>query len=208
MGTRIVLASSSPRRRELLGALGVAFEVLPPAVDEQPLPSEEPAAFTLRAAQEKAKAAWRRLDMADGRPVLIIAADTVVVREGHILGKPADAAEAVCMLRSLAGREHAVITGVYLLLLGNGRTAREELYAIRTAVWFRELDEGEIRSYVSTGEAMDKAGAYAAQGIGCSLIRRVEGSYTNVVGLPLAEVAESLKRFGIPLFTGRDPVSG
>lgn len=205
--TRIVLASSSPRRRELLSALGVSFEVLPPAVEEQPLPGETPAGFALRAAREKAEAARQRLDAADRRPVLIIAADTVVVSEGRILGKPADADEAVSMLRSLSGREHVVITGVYILLLRNGRIEREELYSVRTVVLFRELDENEIRAYVSTGEPLDKAGAYAAQGIGRSLIRRVEGSYTNVVGLPLAEVAQSLKRFGIPFLTGFKPVS-
>jgi septum formation protein len=198
----IYLASRSPRRRELLRQIGVTFEIIPlreapryPAdVDETPHPGETPDAYVLRVAREKAQAAAditgvRRLT---SRPVL--AADTTVVRDDAILGKPANAAAAVCMLQSLAGRAHRVLTAVAV-------TSGEEIETrvSESQVWFRALTPEEIRRYVATGESTDKAGAYAVQGRAAAFITRIEGSYSGIMGLPLAETAELLRSHGISI---------
>jgi septum formation protein len=190
-GPRLILASASPRRRELLGGLGLAFEVIVAGIDERPWPGEAPASYTLRNASEKAHEVRGRLP--PGEELRVLAADTIVVQDGHILEKPEDAAHAAAMLRRLSGRPHEVITGVCLVETRGG-VWREDGEAVVTRVVFRALTEEEIAAYVATGEPMDKAGAYAIQGGAGRFVDHVEGSYTNVVGLPV----ETVKRlFGI-----------
>lgn len=177
---RVVLASRSPRRRELLLAAGLQVEVRPPDVDESPAPGEPPAAMVLRLAIEKAA-------LAAGDEV-VVAADTAVVLDGEALGKPSDAEDAVRMLARLSGRPHEVLTGFCV------QRGRERLAAVvKTEVSFRALTQAEIFGYVSSGEPLDKAGGYGIQGLGGALVDRVNGSYTNVVGLPLAEVLAALR---------------
>lgn len=175
----LILASGSPRRRELLAALGHPFTVVVPEVDETPLPGERPRAFAERMAEEKAAAA-----KGDG---IVVAADTIVVLEGQILGKPVDAADAREMLRALSGLAHEVVTGV---CVKNRNCAT--VFSVGTEVVFRTLEEAEIEAYVATGEPMDKAGAYAVQGGAAHMVRAINGSYTNVVGLPICELHEAL----------------
>ena len=178
----LVLASRSPRRSELLRAAGIPFVVQPADVDETPLAGEDGAACAQRIAEMKARA----IRAAPGDVVL--GADTVVVIDGELLGKPADAADAGRMLRLLSGRCHEVITGICLR-----RGDEIALDSSITRVWFASLSAGEIRDYVASGEPMDKAGAYAIQGIASKFIERVEGSYANVVGLPVALVYRRLQ---------------
>ncbi|MBO6011751.1 MAG: septum formation protein Maf [Oscillospiraceae bacterium] len=181
---RFVLASASPRRRELLEMLGLDFEVVPAPSEEEPdlsLPVEEAIA---------AVAAAKARSVPSELPVL--AADTVVVIDGRILGKPSDEAEAAAMLRTLSGARHDVYTGVAVCFGGKMLRACQ-----RTAVRFRELTDGEIRAYVSTGEPMDKAGAYGAQGLGALLIDRIDGDFFNVMGLPLCLTGKLLAEAGI-----------
>jgi septum formation protein len=187
----LVLASASPRRRELLTQAGYAFEVRPAHIPEDPRPGEDPAAYVMRLAREKAEAAYRELADASAT---VLGADTTVTLDGLILGKPSDAADAARMLRLLSGRTHRVITGVALVT-----AERTEVAAEVTAVRFLALSDEEIAEYVATGEPMDKAGAYGIQGQAARWIPRVEGCYFNVVGLPIALVAtmlESVRRVG------------
>ncbi len=196
----IYLASRSPRRRELLRQIGVTFEIIPlreaprhPAdVDETPRPGETPEAYVLRVACEKAQAAVgiTRARRLAGRPVL--AADTTVVCDDMILGKPENAAAALRMLSSLAGRAHRVLTAV-AVKAGDVIDTRVS----ESQVWFRALTAEEIRRYIATGESTDKAGAYAVQGRAAAFITRIEGSYSGIMGLPLAETAELLRSHGI-----------
>ena len=183
----LVLASASPRRRELLAQVGYSFEVHPAHIPEDPKPGEEPIAYVTRLARQKAEAVFRQLS-AGGREaaedLTVLGADTTVTVDDHILGKPEDAADAARMLRLLSGRTHRVITGVALVSAGAAEVAAEV-----TAVRFLTLSEGEIADYIATGEPMDKAGAYAIQGRAARWIPRIEGCYFNVVGLPLALVA-------------------
>ena len=185
---RLILASRSPRRQELLRRAGFAFEVRPSQIEEVPRPGESAEDFACRAAQEKA------LEVAAScQPdTLILGADTVVVVNGELLGKPRDAEDARRMLRLLLGRVHRVVTGVCLV------RAPQEIMALKyetTAVTFRQLDEEEIQSYLASGEPFDKAGAYGIQGLASRFVTRVEGCYFNVVGLPVALVYEILKPF-------------
>lgn len=177
----LVLASRSPRRSELLRSAGISFTVRPADVDETPWAGEDAAGYALRIAEAKALA----IEAAPGEVVL--GADTVVVIDGQLLGKPTDAADAERMLRLLSGRCHEVITGVCLRRAGE--IVRDRAV---TRVWFTALSDKEILDYVSSGEPMDKAGAYAIQGLASKFIPRVDGSYTNVVGLPVALVYRHL----------------
>ena len=181
---RLVLASASPRRARLLAEAGYAFDVAPAGIDERRLGDETPAAYVRRLARGKAEAVAPRYP-----DRVVVGADTIVVIDGLVLGKPADAAEAAGMLGRLAGRRHTVLTGVALV-----RGARSEVAVERTEVTFTALDADRIRWYVGTGEPDDKAGAYAAQGIGSRFIERIEGSYSNVVGLPIPVVGRLLER--------------
>jgi septum formation protein len=176
---RLVLASASPRRRELLGQLGVAFDVVAADIDETPRPGERPLALVRRLAATKARAV-------DGDPVL--AADTIVEVDGEILGKPVDADDARRMLRRLSARAHRVHTGV-ALRAGD----RLEVQAVTTIVTFVPLLPSAIDWYLATGEPFDKAGAYAIQGVGGVFVETVRGSVSNVVGLPLTTVARMLE---------------
>ena len=192
----LVLASASPRRRELLAQVGYTFEVRPAHVLEDPRPGEEPVAYVVRLAREKAEAVYRALagqeggvEFVDGRELTVLGADTTVVVDGEILGKPQDAVDAARMLRMLSGRTHRVITGVALATAEGTEVAAEA-----TAVRFVGMTDEEIATYVATGEPMDKAGAYAIQGQAARWIPRIEGCYFNVVGLPLALVTAMLER--------------
>jgi len=177
-----VLASASPRRAELLQAAGFAFDVRPVDVDERRRGEEPAAEYVARIAGAKADAA-----AATSASHIVIAADTAVSVDGDVFGKPDDAAMAARMLRTLSGRAHEVMTGV-VVTAGARRAAFVEV----TRVWFKPLSDAEIAWYVATGEPMDKAGAYAAQGLASRFIPRIEGSYTNVVGLPVARLSELL----------------
>lgn len=198
----IYLASRSPRRRELLRQIGVSFEIIPlreapryPAdVDETPSAGEVPDAYVLRVALEKAQAAVAitRARRLASRPVL--AADTTVVCDGAILGKPENAAAAALMLASLAGRVHRVLTAIAVT---TGEVT--ETRVSESQVWFRAMSPEEIRRYIASGEPTDKAGAYAVQGRAAAFITRIEGSYSGIMGLPLAETAELLRGHGISI---------
>jgi septum formation protein len=191
--TPIVLASGSPRRRELLAGLGVAFEVEVPDVDEARRPDEDAAAMVLRLARAKAAAVAQRRAAALRTP-LVIAADTTVVVDGLVLEKPRDAAEAEAFVRRLAGRTHEVHTGHAL------RLADREVAEVRTTrVRFRPLDDDEVRAYAATGEGLDKAGGYAIQGRGAALIEGIEGCYGTVVGLSLPWLVVAARRLGVRL---------
>jgi septum formation protein len=185
---RLVLASASPRRRDLLAGLGLRFEVRAAAVDESPRPGEPPADLVERLARAKAEA------VAGNRDEVVIAADTVVVADGETLGKPVDAGDAARMLRRLGGRTHRVLTGV--AVRHDGAAAAT---VVATEVTFTPLTEADIEWYVATGEPLDKAGAYAIQGAGGLFVARIAGSYHNVVGLPLAQLESMCARMDIDL---------
>jgi septum formation protein len=195
-----VLASASPRRRGFLHQLGYPFEVVTPATEEKARPGESATEYVLRNAREKAQDVAGRA----AAGAVVVAADTVVVLRGRIMEKPRDAAEAHAMLRALSGQVHQVVTG--FCVRGPGRNGAETVrtQAVSTDVEFKELADGEIEAYIRSGEPMDKAGAYAIQGRAAYMIRQVRGSYTNVVGLPLAELVEVLAgEFGVqPTFQG------
>jgi septum formation protein len=186
----LVLASASPRRREILGQLGVQFRVLPSGIDETALPGETADAHVRRLAAEKAEEVARRIADDPEKP-LVLAADTIVIIDGRVLGKPRDDADAEQMLASLQGRTHRVLTAMSLREVGG--THRED-FALGTSVRFRELDVGTVRAYVASGEGRDKAGSYAIQGLGAGLVAAIEGSYTNVVGMPAVETLALLTR--------------
>ena len=184
----ILLASGSPRRRALLADLGWRFEWTASRVDESPLPGEAPEALCERLARLKAEAA----EVGEG--VLVLAADTIVVVDGRVLGKPADLVESRNMLARLQGRRHEVLTGVALRWSGRTASAVE-----RTEVCFRPLTPGEVAAYAATGEGMDKAGSYAIQGRGALLVSGIDGDYFNVVGLPLCRLGMLLESVGLSL---------
>ncbi|MGC8784804.1 MAG: Maf family protein [Armatimonadota bacterium] len=193
----LVLASASPRRRELMALLGIPFRVMPADIDEMSADGLSPREMTINLAREKALAVAQREQNA-----VVLGADTIVVCGGEVLGKPRDAEQALEMLRRLNGREHRVFTGVALLEVVDGTVVREQDDAVYTRVWFRKVDDEHLRRYIATGEPMDKAGAYGAQGYGSTLIERIEGCYFNVVGLPVSRVCAMLEAWGIvPLQT-------
>jgi septum formation protein len=200
----LILASASPRRRELLTQAGFTFEVRPADIPEEPRPDEDPIAYVMRLAREKAEAVYEQLMGAPGldsetwesanpnrQSLVILGADTTVTLDGHILGKPENATDAARMLRMLSSRTHRVITGVAVVTVMGTKVAAEV-----TAVKFLPLSDEEIAAYIATGEPMDKAGAYAIQGLAAKWIPRIEGDYFNVVGLPLALVSTMLE--GLP----------
>lgn len=176
---RLILASASPRRRELLAQAGYAFEVEAADVDESPRQGEPPAAYVLRLAEEKALAVLSK--HTDQTDLIVLGADTTVVLDGKILGKPADAADAREMLRRLSGRTHQVLTGIAAATRAGISTAVES-----TDVTFSEIPEAELDAYCATSEPLDKAGAYGIQGYAARWIPRIDGCYFNVMGLPIA----------------------
>jgi septum formation protein len=181
---RLILASASPRRAELLRAAGFVFETVVADVDEQARAGESPSSYVRRLAAEKSAAVQLRVP----RDVIILGADTTVVVDGDILGKPRDDEESAAMLRRLSGRHHEVLTGISI------RQGAFELGRVETtAVWFAALTKEDIARYVASGEGRDKAGAYAIQGLASRFVPRIEGSYSNVVGLPVAAVAELVR---------------
>ena len=203
----VYLASASPRRRELLAQIGVRFAVVAQDVPEQHRPGESPAAFVQRLALEKAQAGWQALQAPARRPVL--GADTVVVVDEAILGKPTGREEALAMLGRLSGRAHRVLSAVAMVEgMGGDVNGGEEVaaglgqyrQAVRLSesrVWFRAIDERERSAYWASGEPADKAGSYAIQGLGAIFVERLEGSYSGVMGLPLFETAELLQAGGV-----------
>ncbi|WP_295629535.1 nucleoside triphosphate pyrophosphatase [uncultured Intestinimonas sp.] len=184
----LILASGSPRRRQLLEQIGLTFVVRSSDVDESVSPGLTPAQVVESLSARKGEAVAAEAAPGD----LVLSADTVVALDGAILGKPRDRAEAEAMLTALSGRTHQVYTGVTLLQDGRRLTGHEV-----TAVTFRPLSPEEIAAYVSTGEPMDKAGAYGIQGLGALLVERLEGDYFNVMGLPLCRLGEMLAQFGV-----------
>ena len=191
--TPIILASNSPRRKELLRQIGAVFSSDPADVDESILPGEAPEQYALRVAREKADVAARRAGAG-----VVVAADTIVVLDGAILGKPVDAADAERMLGLLSGRAHSVVTGLVVMDAATGRTLSR---TADTRVWFRNLSPEEIRSYAASGEPLDKAGAYGIQEKGALFVLKIDGCYFNVVGLPLSLLAEMLADFGISFWS-------
>jgi len=191
---RFYLASASPRRLELLRQIGIDPIVAPANVDERVRAGEAPEHFVRRLAERKARAAAERL--ADATDGLLLAADTAVVIDGESLGKPTDPAESAAMLRRLRGRTHEVLTAVFLLRTDDGRSVGE---VDSTRVHFRPFDDATVAVYVRSGEGVDKAGAYAIQGRGVLLVERIEGSWSNVVGLPLERLPDWVSRLGIDL---------
>ena len=188
---QLFLASGSPRRRELLTQIGVPFTAVSADIDETPLDHESPSAYVERLARGKAEAGWRALETdVDG---CVLGADTAVVLDGQILGKPLDQTDSMAMLLSLSGREHEVLTAIALL---DGQ--RCESRVVRSRVRFRPITEQEAAAYWASGEPRDKAGGYGIQGLGAVFVAGLDGSYSAVVGLPLCETAELLGHFGIP----------
>ena len=185
---RVVLASQSPRRRDLLDLVGIRHEVRPADIDEAVRPGEPPGAYTERLAREKA-----RVIAAQEPDAVVVAADTTVVIDDEILGKPAHAAEARAMVRRLAGRTHEVFTGI---AVRRGAEAREAAGVERVLVTVRALTETEIAAYVATGEPMDKAGAYGIQGFGATIVERIDGDYFAVMGLSLVRTVALLREGG------------
>jgi septum formation protein len=185
---RLILASASPRRAELLTTAGIEFDVIPASVDETPRPGEAPTAYVVRVAREKAAAVASTLD----RPAAVLGADTVVVARGRLLGKPADAADAREMLQLLAGATHEVHTGV-VLKAGMAETAE----VATTRVRFVRMTGDEIEAYIATTEPEGKAGAYAIQGRASRYVDWIEGSWSNVVGLPVATVYRMIRQAGV-----------
>lgn len=182
---RLILASGSPRRRELLKVLGLPFDVHAPGIDERPRPGEDPRDLVMRLATEKAVTAA-------GEGVVTLGADTEVALDGGTLGKPSDTEDAARLLGKVAGRTHTVLTGVAVVAGGSVLSTM-----VASTVTIRPMTEEEIRWYAATGEPLDKAGAYALQGIGAAFVERIDGSHSNVIGLPLVETVELLRSAGI-----------
>jgi septum formation protein len=185
----IILASASPRRKELLEKTGLKFEVEPSNYEENISPELEPHELAKWLSLEKAK-----LVAKNHQNALVIAADTFIVFEGKILGKPATETEAKKMLETLSGKQHSVITGLTII---DTETNKAISKSVETKVYIRKLTSKEIEAYVKSKEPLDKAGAYAIQGLGSVIVEKIEGDYFNVIGLPLSALAESLKGFGV-----------
>ena len=193
---RILLASSSPRRRELLTMIGIAHEVIPADIDESYLPGEVPVAHAERLARTKAGAVAARHPGA-----IVVGADTIVVIDNAVLGKPRDTADAARMLRVLSGRTHTVFTAV---AVQNGAAIESGVEAV--TVTFRHLSDAEIESYIGTGEPMDKAGAYGIQGFGATIVERIDGDFFAVMGLPLGRMVRLMERIGVHYDFARGPI--
>ncbi len=193
MENQLVLASASPRRRELLQQIGLKFQVIPSSTEEHILAGETPEEHVVRLSLDKATEVAKRENMT-GR--WFIGSDTIVLCDNQILGKPDDEDHAAAMLKQLSGREHRVLSGYAVL---DRQTGEQRTEAVSTKVWFRQLTDAEITGYITTGEPADKAGAYAIQGLGICFVARIEGSYTNVVGLPLCKLTLAMKELGVPL---------
>ena len=200
MSSRLILASKSPRRSELLRQAGLEFEVVPSRVKEDFVQGESPREHVIRLAEAKAR------DVGNGYPDRwVIAADTIVYINGTILGKPGDREEALEMLHLLSGQEHWVLTGFSVFHFEKRKSDKE---VVQTAVKVKALTSAEMEWYIRTGEPFDKAGGYAIQGIGSFMIESIRGSYTNVVGLPICELIQVLNRLGAITFPPPPPAGG
>ena len=201
----LYLASRSPRRKELLAGLGYHFKVIDAHIDERRVASESPYDYVERMAREKALAGFRLASRqsttagAELIPPVVVGADTAVVLDGQVLGKPRDQAETLTYLELLSGRAHDVLTAV-AVATGSTALPRVEVRQCPSRVWFRSLTEAECKAYRTTGESVDKAGGYAIQGLAAAFVTRLEGNWSAVVGLPLPDTVELLERAGIPLF--------
>lgn len=202
MAPVLCLASASPRRQELLRRIGVPHLVLAPAIDETARTGEQPAHYVARVARAKGDTVWAQPAARSGLPVL--AADTTVVLDGRMLGKPATREEGVAMLLSLAGRTHEVLTEV-VLLTGAGQAPTTKCSLVRSQVQFRSISAADAQRYWESGEPRDKAGGYAVQGFGSVFVAGLSGSYSGVMGLPLFETAALLQEAGIPVWAGAGP---
>ena len=193
--SKVVLASKSPRRKELLTQIGIEYECI--VSDTEEIISEtEPDKVVYRLSEEKAMAVAENYNFSNlEEKVIFIGADTVVARDGIILGKPADEEDAVDMLLKLQGNEHQVYTGVCLLIYEGNELVNKISFAECTKVFMYEVSEKDIRSYVKSGEPMDKAGAYGIQGLGAILVEKIEGDYNNVVGLPVGRIYQEIKEY-------------
>ena len=195
---KFILASASPRRIELLRLMGLAFDVMPSAIEENSCPGETPREHVLRLSGQKALAIARSHPRA-----WVLGADTIVLIDGEILGKPESAADARGMLGKLSGREHRVFTGFSITAPDQGIVIRD---AVESSVLFKKISQSEMDWYLGSEEPYDKAGAYAVQGMGAFFIREIRGSYTNVIGLPLCEVVDALASVSAIDFSGSDHV--
>lgn len=190
----------SPRRKDLLTSLGLSFEVQPSTIEEVMDPDLDPQQLVLNLAQQKTEDVFASVTReVVAERLLVLGADTIVVLDGKYLGKPNDRADAIDMLRRLSGRDHEVYTGVWLIVRESNGTVNATKSCERSTVFFRRLEDREMEAYVDTGEPMDKAGAYALQGIGAALIEKIEGSHTNIVGLPIPNVVSLLRNCGYPI---------
>lgn len=197
--SKLILASASPRRKELLLLAGLKFDVLAPDVDESPIAKEKPQKMVSRLSETKAHAIAEQIKIGN-EDLFILSADTTVVSEdGKNLGKPRSRTEALKMLKKLQGRSHFVFTGYSIFKIRKGKLVKKLTRTIKTVVTFKKLTSKELSFYLDQGESMDKAGAYAAQGAGMMLVSKMNGSYTNVVGLPLSHVLDDLKFLGFNL---------
>ena len=187
----IILASSSPRRKQLLESVGISLKIVPSNIEEKMNPRLGPAAQAELLSVQKAEAVAR---LYQGKEFLIIAADTIVVVDGEKLGKPESESDAKRMLKKLSGKKHSVVTGFTILDCISGKKVTR---SVETQLWMRKLSDKEILSYMQKEMLSDKAGSYAIQGIGAVLFERIEGDYSNVLGLPLADVYKELKKFGV-----------
>jgi septum formation protein len=197
---KIILASTSPRRHQLLKDIGFDFEIIKPTSEEIEIKGESPKRMVARLAEEKAQNVFEQRSSdsssnSSSKPYLIIAADTTVVSPDgrQVLGKPSDPSHALKMLKKISGRGHRVFTSYTIFLIETGKIKKKYTRTVQTIVEMRKLSTQQIKNYVATGEPMDKAGAYGAQGVGMCLIEAIRGSYTNVVGLPMSELASDLK---------------
>lgn len=195
----LILASSSPRRQELIRSLELPYQIIVSDVDETTEPGLAPEQIVEQLSGRKASAVYERCkaDLRELGESIIIGSDTIVVLNEEVLGKPKDEADAFRMLKSLQGREHHVYSGIACIDL---RTGARHVAHQRTAVWMKELGDERIRRYIATGEPMDKAGSYAIQGLGATIVERIEGDYFNVVGLPMSLLSDMLERFSVAVF--------
>ncbi len=192
---KLVLASTSPRRKELLSYLGVEFQVVSPQTEEKQRAGEDALAYARRNSLEKAEAVYG-LELARGNSqIVVIGADTIGLLDDKVLEKPKDTLDAIRMLSEMSGRSHRVLTAVSLVGGSASAKTHKDSFLVETLVHFKKLSPGEIQYYVNTKEPLDKAGAYGIQGIGGFIVRAIEGSYSNVVGLPLVELSDALKRW-------------
>lgn len=196
MKKNIILASASPRRRELLAQIGLEFTVMPSDIEENPV-STLPQDVVIELSKEKARDVWGRTGEAGRRGQLVLSADTVVSIEGEILGKPRDEADAVRMLGMLSGKEHHVYTGVTMIWINDEGKQEEYSFYVCTGVLMYRIDRAEIEDYVRSGEPMDKAGAYGVQGRVAAYIKAIRGEYSNVVGLPVGRLYQEMKAWDL-----------